>query len=455
MRRGHLAVVVLVLLIPFTVSGALGKSSDDLPLSELLTSKFSPSNPLVLANTGHAAHFVSQPEATATIQLLNQGIATQLATLPLGSSSGGFTYTFNPSLGIYDRSAETFGPLFAERAITAGKGKVNVGFNYLHSQYDEFEGIDLRGGQFLVNLIHSDINHDGTTTDLWFEGDYITANYHINLKSQTFAFFANYGVTDNIDVGVAVPVTKLQMDVAIDEQIHDVATHGDPFISHTFDPNCDVSVDPNSCMTRVNHHVDYLSDSASGIGDVILRTKVGIRSGKNGAMAAGVDLRLPTGDEKNLLGAGATQTKLYLIFSGPATKFSPHANIGYTFVSGSSPAIGDVANEMDYTAGFDAALHRRLSVNVDLLGRTLFGVNRLVEQQHEFVFTEGNGGPVKSTFGPEFVAQQGDLSQLLGAAGIKWNVAGNLLLNVNGLFALGNQGLQDHFTGVFGIDYSF
>lgn len=453
MRRGFAATVFLVLVI--ALSTAPAAAEEDLPLSRLLTSKFSPSNPLVLSNNRHAAHFSQQPVATETLDLLNRGIATQLATLPLGSSSGGFTFNFDPALGIYDRSAESFGGLFGERAVTAGKGKLSIGFNYLYSEYDEFEGIGLEDGDFRVNLIHEDTNSDGTTTDLWFEGDFVTADYSIDLKSQAFALWANYGVTESIDVGLAIPIIRIEMDATIAQTIHDVATSGDSSISHTFDPDCDFFADPNTCDERINKSSERLSDSASGVGDIVLRTKVRLKSGESGDLAVGIDLRLPTGDDEELLGLGSTQTKIHMILSGPPTRFSPHGNIGYTFSTGDSPVLGDISNELNYTVGFDASLSEKVTINADLLGRTIFGIDRLKESEKEFDFTMGSGGSTSSVFGKEFISEEGDLTQIYGAAGVKWNMFGNFLLNVSGLFSLGHQGLQDRFTGVVGVDYTF
>lgn len=452
MRKGLAAAAMLVLC---SWSGLLAGAKDDLPLSQLLVNKFSSANPLILSNTGHAAHFNTQPVALETLDLLNRGIATQLATLPLGSSSGGFTYTFDPALGIYDRSAESFGPLFGERAVTAGKGKLNLGFNYIYSEYDEFEGIGLQDGEFFVNLVHADLNSDGSTLDPWFEGDFLVANYFIDLKTQTFALFANYGVTDVIDVGIAIPIIKIEMDATIEQHIHDVSTSNDLFISHTFDPGCDVFVDPNSCTIRDNFASEELSDSASGIGDLVLRTKVKVKSGVNGDVAVGVDLRLPTGDDEELLGLGTTQTKISVILSGPPTKFSPHGNMGYTWSTGDSPVLGDISNELNYTVGFDAALGQRVSINADLIGRTIFAIDRLHLGEEEHDFRLGNGGAASGDIRPVWTSEQGDLTQVYGATGVKWNVFGNFLLNVSGLFSLGNQGLQDRFTGVIGIDYTF
>ena len=51
-----------------------------------------------------------------------------------------------------------------------------------------------------------------------------------------------------------------------------------------------------------------------------------------GSLAAFVDLRLPTGDEANLLGSGATQTKLSLVAGGGTGRFSPRASLGYTLL---------------------------------------------------------------------------------------------------------------------------
>ena len=49
----------------------------------------------------------------------------------------------------------------------------------------------------------------------------------------------------------------------------------------------------------------------------------------------------------------------------------------------------------------------------------------------------------------------GNLNVMLGSAGIKVNPVGRLLVMANLLFALGDSGLQDKVTPVFGLDYSF
>ena len=72
-------------------------------------------NPFTLAppasGFSHRAHFspfttteFTNP-AVAIVQSFNNLTLAQLSTFPLGSSTGGFTYTFDPALGTFRRVA--------------------------------------------------------------------------------------------------------------------------------------------------------------------------------------------------------------------------------------------------------------------------------------------------------------------------------------------------------------
>src|SRR4026209_518286 len=58
---------------------------------------------------------------------LNFDTMLQIGTSPVGASSSGFTIKLDPSTGLQVRTATTFGPSFAERALTSGEGGVNIG----------------------------------------------------------------------------------------------------------------------------------------------------------------------------------------------------------------------------------------------------------------------------------------------------------------------------------------
>src|SRR6266567_1899271 len=61
---------------------------------------------------------------------LNNAIATQSVLLSLASPSAGIIYTWDPSTQVYSPSADSFGPVFGERADTIGRRKLFVGESY-------------------------------------------------------------------------------------------------------------------------------------------------------------------------------------------------------------------------------------------------------------------------------------------------------------------------------------
>jgi hypothetical protein len=433
--------------------------AQDESLANLLTKFFTPDRPLTLANLTHTAHFSSATEARTTLDLLNRNIAYQLASFPLGSSSGGFTFTLDPSLGVLNRSAESFGPLFAERAVTAGKGKFTLGGNYMHSTWDRFEGNDLENGDVVLTLTHADTDASGDTLSPVFEGDVIDVRARINLSTDTFVAFANYGITDNFDVGVAVPFVKVKMDAVLHTTIVNIATQQNVVLFHQFDPNHDTGCGGNRITNNGLENDLCESGESSGIGDIVVRGKLGLTQGDDLAVAAGVDARLPTGKEEDLLGTGTYQIKPYLIAGFmPKSKFSPHVNLGYTF-TGESDLFGALPNEFDWTIGFDAAPASRVTINADVVGRTLIDAQRLNVRDREFFYVRA-GDPVRpfrrTEVRPEFFTETETMNLILGSAGIKINPAGRLLISFNALFPLTkNNGLQDDFTPVFAIDYNF
>jgi hypothetical protein len=409
------------------------------PLSEILVRLIQSDIRLATPPPGtpfasHDAHFIPGEQEKLAPYLFNQAILSELTTFPLGSSSGGFSYHFDPSMGTLTRSTNSFGPAFAERAQTIGRQKVNFGVNYQRSTYDTFEGKNLDDDSIKFYLTHQ---HD---SGIFFEGDVIQAALRLNLTTNTVALFGNYGVTDNFDVGVAVPIVSVDMTANIDATILRFATGATSTI-HVFDNNSDRKVFPDS-------------GSAKGIGDVVVRAKYRFLDSKPHGLAAGIDVRLPTGDETNLLGTGAAQTTLTLIGSSSYDTFAPHFNIGYTFTGKSGSPFFNLADEFHYTVGTEIVASPKLTVNADLLGRSLRNFGRLEEAPRTFQYMSA-AGVVGSTTVNEFAFTPGSLNLLVGAAGVKYNVAGNLLISANVLFPLTQAGIRDRVTPVIGFDYAF
>ena len=388
---------------------------------------------------------VNQLEVPLTI---NSIIAAQLATIPLGSSSGGFSYTFNPALGTFTRTGSTFGSGFAERALTAGRGRFNLGFNFQRATYDTLEGADLHNGDVRVYLVHQDCcapeNTPGAPPAPFFEGDIIQNALSLSLTSSTFSAYVNYGVTDRLDVGVVVPAVTIKMKTATHATVLRLATADTPGI-HSF---------PGGGTEETLND----SSSAQGLGDILLRSKYRFFDAAGGGLAANVDLRLPTGDSEQLLGTGGAQLKLALIGSMASGPFSPHVNVGYTFSRGTEATLAsvspDVPDEFSYASGFDVAATSRTTISADILGRTLRNLGRLVPVARQFPFVTSAGVFGTAAF-EEFARRPGDLNLVVSALGVRFNPRGNFLISAEVLLPITKSGLRDKVTPVIGVDYSF
>jgi hypothetical protein len=399
----------------------------------------------------HSAHFIDEQRALrATGLALNESILSQLSAFPVASSAGGFTYTFDAELGTFTRSTDSFGPSFTERAGTIGKGKWNFGFNFLQASYDSISDLDLAGGDIEFQLRHLELDPIDGHQNPFFEGDLVSVNTLLEVDTQTTVFYANYGLGESFDLSVAVPIVRVELDATARLAIDRLTTSAIPAI-HQFPESvagCTVSAD--------RAVADCSADgSASGLGDVLLRGKYRFTDFERGGLAAAVDVRLPTGDEEDLLGSGVGQVKASLIASGGFGRIAPHANLGYAVSSGDSDVVSDVPDELSYAFGLDIAAHPRVTIAAEVVGRTLFDATQPVLGDETFAFTLQGGG-TGSAQRPVVSFEQDDLQLLLGAFGVKFNPAGNLLLSATALYSLSDDGLQDDgVIAVVGAEYSF
>lgn len=388
----------------------------------------------------HAHHFIGDA-SLVPLEQLNDQLAIQLSTFPLASSAGGFTYHLDPALGVFTRATDSFGPIYTERADTIGKGKFAFGVNFSHFSFDRIDDLRLREGDVRIVFSHQDLNPSPCCLRPFFEGDVIETRLSLKIQTNITAFTVSYGVTDRFDVGAAVPVVDVKIDARTDASIHKLATGGSSTTIgiHRFPSGEDAATFQQS-------------GSASGVGDVVLRGKYRLTSSPRAGLAVGLDARLPTGEELDLLGTGATQIKGYLIGSAHLGSFSPHVNAGYAWSNHGIP------DELDYSAGFDWSLSPRLTFVVDALGRTLRAtrVLRVVDTTFQYN-TNPATDPVDlhTATLKQLVATEQDSTSVVGSVGFKVNPVGNLLVTVNGLFSLNGRGLQAKFSPLVGLDYSF
>src|SRR3954471_20094628 len=88
--------------------------------------------------------------AEATRVTLSNALLASISTVPVSSSSSGFSYRMNPALGTVERASQTFGPLYVERALTAGAGQASIGFTMQYANFSSLDGNDLKNGSFIT-----------------------------------------------------------------------------------------------------------------------------------------------------------------------------------------------------------------------------------------------------------------------------------------------------------------
>jgi hypothetical protein len=381
----------------------------------------------------HTAHFNS--DFQFNFSQFTTAVVSQLVSVPLPSPASGFTYHFDPSLGVFQRTTQSFGPILAERAETIGAGRVSFGFFFQRFTFDTVENLDL--GSVPTVFTHDNAILRGGREDV------VTTNTSIDAAISQATTFVTLGITDRFDVSVAVPLVNTDLKVVSDATIHRLGTTNP--LTHFFRQSTG-DVGDRRLFTAVG--------SASGPGDLTVRMKHTVSVGSRGGFAAGVDVRLPTGDAMNLLGSGATGVQPFGIWSATYQKVSPHVNGSYTWnrssVLAGNPASGvtaDFPDHLAYTAGLDVSANSRLTLAFDVIGRYLIDTERL--RQEDFHALDG-----RSVF-PNIVFTRESFNTMSGALGLKANLLPRLLVDVNLLFKLDEHGLRDKVTPLVGVEYAF
>jgi len=381
----------------------------------------------------HSAHYNS--DFQQNFSQFTTAMVGQLVSLPLPSPASGFTYQFDASLGVFRRTTQSFGPILAERAETIGARRVAVGFAYQHFTFDSVEGVNL-------NAVPVVFTHDNAFLRGGREDVVVTTNAIEATVSQATTF-VTVGVTDRFDISLAVPLVSNDLKVVSDATIHRLGTTNP--LTHFFrQSNGDVGV----------QRLFTASGSATGLGDLLVRVKSTLRKGASNGFAAGLDVRIPTGDEMNLLGSGTAGLQPFAIWSATYQKFSPHVNASYKW-NGSSVLAGnpekgqsaDFPDQAGYAVGADVSINPRLTVAFDLLGTYVIRGERL--RAEDFQALDGH-----SVF-PNIVFTRQSMNSLSGAIGMKASLLERLLVDVNLLFKLDEHGLRDKVTPLIGIEYAF
>jgi hypothetical protein len=409
-RKLPLALVAAGCLL-VTASSASAES-----LSELLPGLFGQGGIVLPTAAFHQPHFTVSSEQQLTI--LNDSLKGQIADIPIPSPASSFIFQFDPAVGALTRTNESLGPTFSQRPETIGRNRLSFGLAYSRFTFDQIDGKDLSNGELQLTFSHLDVGPPICNPTCAFESDTITAKIFAQITSDVFVASATYGILDNLDVSIGIPVIHNEIRLKGIATINHIGTA--PGATHRFANGTDTLI-------------AKASGESTGVGDILLRGKYNFYRDSLFGLATGLDVRLPTGDEDELRGVGTARvTPFFVAAANFARVVSPHVNVGVT--------LGDrtkIDNEFSYAVGVDWAVLKQLTLNFDILGR------RILDNQRQ----EAGQGP-----GGHKIA---DSNIVDAALGFKVNPWRNAVLLFNVLVPLNNTGLRDNVTPVVGVEITF
>jgi hypothetical protein len=352
------------------------------------------------------------------LEPLDQALATQLTLVPLASPASGIVYIMSPDTKLPLQSGtETFGPVLTERGETLYSKKLFVAATYQRFRFNSLDGINLKQIPMIFEFC-TDAGQCGPIATI------VRTDAHLD----QYALFGTYGITNWLDTSIAIPILKVT-----------VAANGVSCVQ----PYCSFTTPGGVTVSFQNSQV---SGSATGIGDIVLRGKASVIASEKYKLAIGCDVRLPSGDALNFLGAGSAGVKPFEAVSRSG-RFSPHVNVAYQW-NGNSLLAGPVAGTkgnlpdiLSYAVGADWAAVKNLTVSGDYLGEHVIDASRLAK--------------VTTLNLPNTTSALGTFDTSRGAIGFKWKPMRELLVSGNLLFKFDHNGLHHTTVPLIGISYTW
>ena len=273
--------------------------------------------------TGDEAAIARRPRRPATRSRARSIV--NLTSVPIATSSSGFLYRLNPQLGTVERATQSFGGFFVERAFAPGNGRASFGLSASTSSFDRLDDQDLRDGTFLTTASRF-AGRAGAVRDR--DADAARAEQHDDRVRERRH---HRSIRDRRRAAVraargrrAARQRLSRRDVPAGERIGD---------RHAASPT-----------PRSARNTRWLP-------------------AHDGGAAVAAELRLPTGNEANLLGAGKAGFRLFGI--GALER-------GPLMLSGNAGIVrGGVSDELNAGRRGRGAVHPRLSLTAEFLSRQI------------------------------------------------------------------------------------
>lgn len=392
LRHRLLTLVLSAVTLAATAQPAAAQSMTDV-LSFLLTNRSIPTGDFIRDDQA----------AAATRDAISAFLVAELGTLPSSSSSSGFTYRLDPELGVSVRSSDSFGPLFTERSLTAGAGQLSIGLSYQYADFFTVDGRNLRDDTLVATASALRV---GTEVAEVFDIETLT----LRLATRAVTIQGNLGVTDRLDIGLALPLITV-----------------------------DLAGERIDTYRGVRTTQASAEGSSSGLGDAIVRAKYNlIRRGAAG-FALGGEARLPTGSKQSLRGTGDLTLTPRAIISLEHEPVAVHGTFGYVY--------GGASEEFDYSGAATYAVTPRLTVVGEAAGRRLQSIGRLTYVTSAHPRLAG----VQTV---RLTSTDQATTRVVAMAGVRWNLHSTWLLSASVLRSMTDVGLNARWIPTITLDHS-
>ena len=171
-----------------------------------------------------------------------------------------------------------------------------------------------------------------------------------------------------------------------------------------------------------------------------MRAKYTLLSARTGGVAAAAEVRLPTGDDRNLLGAGAVSSRFMGIGSFEQGRLALHGNAALV--------RGGVSSEAAFAGAASIAVHPRVTVSGEVLARR-------VSELHDFALTAAPHPAIAGVDTLRLAAGSGAAMLSNAVVGVKVNVTRTLVVGSHVTWPLAKRGLTAPITPTFGVEYGF
>jgi hypothetical protein len=378
----------------------------------------------------HGNHYIPAAVTSGELVLrfLTSAVATALSNLPISSTSSGATFAFVGGAPV--KTTLSAGPVFGERAQTLGRGRTLIGVNVSAIKFRNVRGIPLNS--LIFNITHENAESPNELGNPTFENDLLTVHAAIDLDSYVSTVVLTRGLTDRLDVGLAVPLVSTSLR---GRSVGEITPFGSVAV-HYFGGTAQ---DPQLSAVATT------SGSAFGVGDVAARLKLNlVPSGSNGGGALLTEVRLPTGSEEDLLGTGDFSARMLGVVSGRFGGFSPHVNVGGVWRQ------SDVQRHSAlFTVGFDQLVTSNGTFALDLISEWQMGGN-LLALPEPVTYTQPFRRTIEPTNVPDIKDNLFNLS-----AGAKYSTPAGLNVVLNVLVPLNRGGLRPWSVLTGGLEYTF